>query len=123
MDTINDIITQIKGLSPELLVGAVVIIIGYVLRSVKKFPNEAIPLCCVLLGAVVYPLLVPIPAGVKGAAVHAVMLGLLIGFLAWIAHDKLISKIEDKIPWLSGFLTHNDPPPAQPPTPPTPPAK
>lgn len=107
MEYFNDILTQVTNLGPEALVGIMVIAIGYVLRPIKAVPNKAIPFACLVLGAVIYPLIakpVPVSADLRHPLVRQVLEGLLIGLLAWLCHNLILKRLEDKLPWLKGVL-------------------
>ena len=110
MDFLNDAISQLLALGPEALLVLVVIALGYVLKRVPVIPNKVIPAACLLCGAMIYPLITSpgkAPPDIRYPIVREIMLGLLIGFIAWMIHNKLLKRIEDKLPWLKGVLTGN----------------
>lgn len=80
------------------LVFAVVIIIGYCLRFWKKFPNELIPLIVIASGAFAMVMLSdskPLDVPYRVWNTKNAIVGLIVGFIAWMAHNLVISKIED----------------------------
>ena len=108
MDFIGDLFSQLTALGPEMLVALIVIVLGYVLRWIPQFPNRLIPIACIVLGAVLYPLLAPLPkpdAGLRHPMTRLALIGVLIGFLAWVGHNKFLKPLEDKLPFLKGFLS------------------
>lgn len=97
-----------------VLVAATCIIFGYALRLVKKFPNEGIPFACVLIGMILTPL-VDEAEGVTKATfriwlLRNIMIGGIVGAIAWGAHKLIISRFEDKLPLLGGMLQKVDDP-------------
>lgn len=114
---------QIATWSNPLLTVAACIVVGYLLRFIHRFPNDAIPVVVILFGSVVFMFLADkCPANVLARVWHAknLIVGLILGFVAWIAHNQVLSRVEDwvatKVPGLNSLLGK------QPPTPPTPPS-
>jgi hypothetical protein len=107
MDFVSDLFSQLTALGPEMLVALIVIVLGYVLRFIPAVPNRFIPLACIVLGGILYPLLAPLPKAdlaVRHPMTRLALIGILIGFLAWIGHNKFLKPIEDKVPFLKGLL-------------------
>ena len=107
MDFFNDLIAQLTSLGPEALVGLIIIVAGYVIRLLPWPPGRWIPVLCLVLGAVLYPLLAkpgPADLAVRHPAVRQVLVGFLIGFLSWIGHNKFLAPLETKLPWLQAAL-------------------
>lgn len=91
-------LTKIQSWPSVALVFALVIIAGYCFRFWKSFPNEAIPTVVILLGAVCMMLLSDAtPDKISARVWHTrnFIIGLTIGFIAWIVHNVVISRIED----------------------------
>lgn len=110
MDYLNDAANQLLALGPEALLGLVCIAICYGLKVWRWFPKRLLPLACLCLGAVFYPLITSpgqAPPDIRYPIIREVMLGGLIGFIAWIVHNKLLKKIEERIPWLKGWLNND----------------
>ena len=114
MDKLDDILTQatellskLYGLPGGLLVLLSCLVVGYFLRIWKAFPNSAIPVVVVLWGPV-FNMLIADPLADKLTIriwlVKNFLVGVVIGGLAWLVHNKLLSRIEDKIPFLKGWL-------------------
>ena len=111
MEYLEDIIKTVGNLGPEALVMVAMLAFGYVLRIVPRFPNNWIPLSCLLFTLVCYPLLSN-PGRVSFDAEHPLirmeLTALVLWVCAWLAQTKVLSKIEDKIPWLKGLLATVD---------------
>jgi hypothetical protein len=113
MNTIETFFTQATSMVDRLyslpvgvLVMLLCIVAGYIFRCVKRFPNEAIPVAVILLGGVVAPILAPIDTAMtlrEWLAKNAIV-GLVIGFAAWMLHNLVISRLEDRIMGLTGKL-------------------
>lgn len=103
METLNTILSaldKIQGLSAVALVFFSCIVIGYVLRFVKAFPNNAIPVVVILWGALAMLFIADPRATTMAARIWTarnVFVGLIIGFVAWITHKIILSRIEDVI--------------------------
>lgn len=122
MDWLNDILSwldKINGLSGVALTCLSCVVVGYVLRYIKPFPNDAIPVVVILWGAVVTlviadPRATAVPARVW--VMRNLCVGLVTGLIAWLLHYVVLSKIEDwivkKFPDLSGtsFFQKTQPP-------------
>jgi hypothetical protein len=121
LQIINDAVSQLLKLTPEVLLGAFIVGFGYVLRGIKWINNSAIPFVCCVAGAVIYPFIAK-PGQADPVLAHPfvrlAMIGFLIGFLSWIFHDKLLSRFEDRIPGLKDWLARGSEgtPNNQPPT-------
>lgn len=113
METINQILSaldQLQGLSAVAVVALTCIVAGYVWRFLhfKWFPNEAIPVFVILWGAFAMSVIADAKPGAVPFRIwffRNVFIGLIIGFLAWLAHAFIIKRIEDwilsKFPGLS----------------------
>lgn len=127
---------QIQGWSAAALVMGCCIVVGYALRFIKQFPNDGIPLAVILTGGLCMMLLAdPRPSSVSMRiwTTRNLIVGLIIGFAAWMGHKLIISKIEnflmqksDAIAKLLGAKTGNtdfikNPNPPTPPQPIEPP--
>ena len=101
----------VNGLPGHAVVGLSCIIMGYTLRFIKRFPNDGIPLACILWGMAFNPMIadVRLPGtSLRIWLVRNALLGLIIGGGAWMLHKYLLSRIEDKIPGLSQKLAEAD---------------
>lgn len=92
------------------------IVCGYVLRKIKSFPNEAIPVVVVGIAAMFTMLMAPGAAqsfrAVQWRATNFAIGGIL-GLVAWQIHFQVLKRW---FPWIDNFIDGNG-------TPPTPPAK
>lgn len=103
METLNSILQlldKVQGMSAVALVCFSCIVVGYVLRFFKSFPNDGIPVTVILWGAVAMLVIAdPHPSAVSLRIWTArnFMVGIIIGFIAWMLHKIVLSKIEDFI--------------------------
>lgn len=108
MEYLNDILKEIHNLRGSALVIVCLIAFGYVCKIAPFIPNRFIPLCVILGGAILNPILIS-----TGEASHELrhpLLGLalegfLVGVAAWILHEKVIAKL------LARFGLSDPPPP------------
>lgn len=120
-NTINTAISQavyyvhtLCSLPLALLIGLSCIVLGYVLKLWPRFDNRYIPQVIVSWGTV----LCAITAGHAPAGdtvvwyVRNALVGMIISFAAWGLHYFVLSRIEDKIPWLGRAISSKpvDPP-------------
>ena len=100
------------GAPGYVLVAAVCVVIGYILRLNKTFPNAKIPIVCVLAGAILNPLCDAVGDTGKEAfriwIVRNVLIGVVVGFCAWMFHNLILKRIEEKIPLLGPALKRVD---------------
>lgn len=117
MEYLVDLIQQLHDLGPEMLLGLAMIGLGYALRFIPVMPRVWIPPLCIFIPAIIYPMMAD-PAQLEKfphyPTIRFTLIGFLIGVCAWMLHNKVLKKIEDK------FLTGEVQPPAAPP--PTPPS-
>lgn len=103
METINSWLKQldqIQGLSAVALVFLSCIVVGYALRFIKRFPNDGIPVVVILWGALAMLFIADPRANSMSARIWTgrnILIGLFIGFLAWIVHKIALSRLEDMI--------------------------
>lgn len=102
LDQAAKALNQLYGLPAGLLVLVSCIVVGYVLRLVKRFPNDGIPVVVILWGGAFLPLLADIESEMPWRVwfVKNLLVGLTIGLAAWLLHNKVISKIEDRFAML-----------------------
>jgi len=62
-------------------------------------------------GAIIFPILATSHRSLYGQGegfaawlVRSIIMGLILGMGAWAVHDKILSKYEDKVPGLKGFV-------------------
>lgn len=112
LDHITDLLGPLYNLPSGTLVALTCLIFGYVLRYFRSFPNNAIPLAVILWGAVWFPVLCSFDGKtpIRVWIIRNVFIGLVIGFISWMLHNKFLSKVED---WLAS--RSSEPPPTTPP--------
>lgn len=89
------------------IAAALVLAFGYCLRAWVAFPNQAIPLVCLLMGGIFTELLAPgAPQSFDAHRWRALnfAIGAVVGLLAWLLHKYVLKKIEDKLPWVKDIL-------------------
>lgn len=104
---------SLYGLPGVALTLMVCLAAGYLFKLWQIFPNKWIPLPVVLFGIGLNIGLRPPPGPDVLMWQHCLRLGIvgfLIGVGASVIYDKLLSKLEEKWPWLKNFLS--PPPPA-----------
>ena len=92
---ITSIFTQVSSLQGIALLAAALVVLGYVLKGLPFVPNQIIPALVILAGGVLNPLLVPrssVSPEVGNVILHLALQGVIAGFVAWVLHNKLLSK-------------------------------
>lgn len=108
---VSEALSALYGLPGHFLVGLTCILFGYTLRCIRQFPNDAIPLVCILWGMLFHPLVAESPApdaSMRLWLVRNILIGLVIGAGAWVLHRYVIKTFEEKIPILGRLLTELD---------------
>lgn len=105
METLDTLLTQLVdylqrlyGAPAIVLVFFSCIVMGYCLRAFKRFPNDGIPVAVILWGGIVFSLIAPktdIPLRVWIG--RNVLIGLIAGYVAWLIHNRLIKKAEERL--------------------------
>ena len=108
--------SMLFNLAPAPFTVLIVIAACYILRLVKKFPNDWIPTACLVIGVIVFCVLNERAPGMSAARFYfrSFFTGLVLGFAAWAFHDYFLSQIENRIPILKNLLARVDgttPPP------------
>lgn len=104
MDYLNDLLQwldKIQGLSAGALVLFSAIVVGYALRFIKAFPNQGIPVVVILWSAVAMLIIADPRATTMPARVWTMrnlLAGLILGLVAWLLHNIVLSRFED---WLA----------------------
>lgn len=114
-------LSQVQSWPAVTLVFMACIAFGYVFRLWRWFPNEAIPTIVILTGMAAAMLLADErPQGTSLRLWHArnAFVGIAIGFIAWVSHALIVSKIEDylsqKFSAVDRLLNYKQPIPAPP---------
>lgn len=73
------------------------IVVGYLLRVIPQFPNKSIPIAVILTGGIAMLLLAEDnkEIAIRAWITRHLIGGLTIGFISWMAHYLVMSKIED----------------------------
>lgn len=119
MKDILDFLTNLYSLPVAGLVAILGIVLGYILKFWKKFPNDGIPPVVILACGAAAPLMATPPGNGDSIRIWAfknIVVGLAIGLLAWLAHNQVLKRIEDKLGLFSNGAGSG------PPSPPVPPA-
>lgn len=101
MEAINSLLQgldKIQGLSAVALVFLSCIVVGYILRFIKSFPNEAIPVVVILWGAIIMLFIADPRASTMPARIWTarnICVGLAIGMVSWLSHKLILSRVED----------------------------
>lgn len=94
-----NLLSKLDGAPAAVLVLLGCITIGYILKCWKSFSNQLIPPVVILLGAIFYPVIADsnndIPLRVW--IIRNVFIGLIIGLASWLLHNKILSKLEDRL--------------------------
>lgn len=103
MDTLNDA-EELVAKAPSWFW----MVLGLVLMGVawKKsaLPNRWLPVVNLLVGGIVYPIIAYRPSldqKFYHPVTTLVLIGLLIGLLAEVAHEGIVAKLKARFPWLA----------------------
>lgn len=103
-----DSLWRVPGLA---LVALSCIVFGYVLRLIKKFPNDAIPLAVIFWAIIATWFLAP-PRAPEDAVLawraRQILVGMIVGYGTWMFHARILKKIESKVPFLNSLLAASD---------------
>lgn len=92
-DTLVNWDARLAGAPSGLLVFALCIATGYVWKAIRICPNRFTPLAVMIFG-LIYNLVLNWKSDER---LRFALIGLIIGFLAWIFHRLLLKKLEDKL--------------------------
>jgi hypothetical protein len=103
--TLTSAVEQMQRWPASVLIVAVLIVSGSVLKSLSFFPNRFIPIAVLGIGSMLNSFL-----GETGAVnpsqrhpeIVLALHGLLLGFAAWALHAFLLRRLERYIPFLAG---------------------
>ena len=107
LNQLVEFLNQLYGLPGIALVALLCLAGGYALRLCKCFPNEAIPLVLVVLGAALLPLISDFRESalpLRIWLVRNVIVGALIGLSTWLFHKVILKRVEEKFPWIKAVL-------------------
>lgn len=106
------LLQRLEGAPAIALVLVSCLVVGYALRMVPKFPNNAIPVAVILWGAVINPVLQDAAqeAPLRIWMLRGILIGMCTGFGAWIVHAQLLSRIEERFGLFNGKKNETTPP-------------
>jgi hypothetical protein len=114
----STILGKLYGAPGYVLVLLTCLAIGYFLKGLKRFPNDAIPWVVVIWGCAFNMLIAdPLADGftIRIWLCKNFLVGIGIGVGAWVFHNQILARIEDKIPFLNRIISDKTPAdPAQP---------
>lgn len=101
---IEDGINKLYGAPVWLLVVCLSIVVGYLLKAWKRYPNNFIPHAVVTVSAITNTvLMMPMrqPKQPLGAYILTqLIVGCVVGFCAWTFHRFVLKRVESKFPWV-----------------------
>lgn len=105
-DWMTQSINLIWGLKPIPFTIIAVILIGYFFRAIPRFNNEYLWMVCGLAGSAIFPVMAPhhVDEPIAQHIARGIVSGLVLGMGAWAIHDKILSKYEDRIPFLKNLV-------------------
>lgn len=107
METLNqwwnqasELLGKLNGAPAGMLDFVLCIALGYALRWIKRFPNDAIPIVIILWGGL-FLLLIAEDAPVKLRIWMGrnLGIGIIIGVAAWLFHKLVLRRVEKKFGW------------------------
>ena len=104
LNWLSEALDKIAALPAGVLLALALFGLGYLLKSITIVSNKSIPLWVIVGGGLAYP-------WVDNESVKKVLIGLIIGLAAWLAHRYGLSKIESKVPFLKGLASTDETPP------------
>ena len=99
LESLAETLNKLGGAPASILVLFACVIAGYVLRCVRRFPNEAIPVAVILVGGLIYPFVADDNNDftLRVWVIRNSIIGLTIGFIAWTVHNKILKKVEERL--------------------------
>jgi len=110
MDRLTDILNGMAGLPSITLVLLTCLGIGWVFKSIKRFPNDAVPVVVIAWGMIfTWLTMEQMPEGYQVIAWRSrnLMIGFATGCFAWGLHYWVLYRIEN-IPWLKRLLSRKN---------------
>lgn len=98
IDKIVSALNTLYGLPAVALVFGSCIALGYVLRFVRRFPNDGIPVAVILWGGIAMSVIADSRASsmpLRVWIVRNLLVGMIIGLGAWLVHKIALSRLED----------------------------
>jgi hypothetical protein len=108
LEMLDSFLLEVLKLEGPKLLAVFLIVLGYGLKFIPRFPNKYIPAVILLLGTALAPFLLAWPQpgeldpGLRYAGVAAwiqtLLAGFLVGALSWLLHTKFLRKyIDEKV--------------------------
>lgn len=99
-DQASEMLGKLNGAPSLLLILFSCIGVGYGLRWIKRFPNNAIPIVVILWGGL-FNLLIADTASIalRIWLGRNLLVGLIVGVASWALHMTLLKKLEKKFGW------------------------
>ena len=104
LNFLSEALDKIAALPAGVLLVIALFGLGYLLKNITFIHNKSIPLWVIVAGGLAYP-------WVDHETVKKVLIGLIIGLAAWLAHKYGLSRIEGKVPFLKGLASTDETPP------------
>ena len=101
MNYLIELNSQLMNLPAGIIVALFAISIGYILKLAAFFPNNRIPFVIVIFTMVAFPIVqlcADLMANVPHSLLHIplnVLIGVIIGFLAWTFHAQILKRYVD----------------------------
>lgn len=110
MKEIIEFLNSLYGLPGYALALIACLLVGYGCKISEWFPNKRIPLVMMPAGSF-FNWLLALPKTpeqpLRLYIAQHIIIGALIGAIAWLVHDQLLKNIEEKIPLLGSLLKTN----------------
>jgi hypothetical protein len=99
LDQATTLLEKLYGLPAIALVLVSCIFLGYILRVITIFPNKGIPLAVILWGGVFFPAIADATSNFPFRVwlIRNLLMGLMIGVVAWLLHNQVLSRLEDRL--------------------------
>lgn len=99
LETITDYLQKLEGAPAVVLVCLSGLVLGFILKRLKNFPNNGIPICVILWGGIVYPLIADAnnDLTLRVWLIRNLMIGVITGFLTWLLHNKILKRYLDRM--------------------------
>lgn len=105
-DLLDSFLLEVLKLKGPKLLAVFLIVLGYGLKFIPKFPNQFIPVIVLLSGTALAPFMLawPQPGEIDPALrypevaawAQTLLAGFLVGGLSWLLHAKLLRKVIDE---------------------------
>jgi len=107
VDRISSFVDHIYGYPSWLIVALGCLILGFCLKRLSKFPNEAIPLAVITFGGIFMTMMAPDhPSAVSALRWKATnfILGIIIGAGVWLFHNRIWKAFIARYPFIGSLV-------------------